>query len=78
MSGRQRPQLVVMEEAHRYLGRESDNLARTMVQRIVKAYERYNETVGAGRQLALKLAESGAENGNGNGEAAPGETAPQA
>lgn len=34
--GRQRPQLVVMEEAHRYLGKEADNLARTMVQRIVK------------------------------------------
>jgi phosphate starvation-inducible PhoH-like protein len=28
-----------------------------LVQRIVKAYERYNETVGAGRQLTLKLAE---------------------
>jgi uncharacterized protein DUF87 len=34
--GRQRPLLVVMEEAHRYLGKETDNLARTMVQRIVK------------------------------------------
>jgi hypothetical protein len=34
--GRKRPQLVVMEEAHRYLGKESDNLARTLVQRIVK------------------------------------------
>lgn len=34
--GRARPQLVVMEEAHRYLGKESDNPARTMVQRIVK------------------------------------------
>jgi hypothetical protein len=27
------------------------------VQRIVKAYERYNDTIGAGRQLTLKLAE---------------------
>lgn len=34
--GRQRPELVVMEEAHRYLGKENHNLARTMVQRIVK------------------------------------------
>jgi Helicase HerA, central domain len=34
--GRQRPELVVMEEAHRYLGKETNNLARTMVQRIVK------------------------------------------
>lgn len=34
--GRARPQLVVMEEAHRYLGREADNPAREMVQRIAK------------------------------------------
>lgn len=34
--GRKRPQLVVMEEAHRYLGKDSDNPAREMVQRIVK------------------------------------------
>lgn len=34
--GRQRPQLVVMEEAHRYVGKESENAARSMVQRIVK------------------------------------------
>jgi len=33
---RMRPQLIVMEEAHRYLGKEFDNPARTMVQRIVK------------------------------------------
>jgi hypothetical protein len=39
------------------------------VQRIVKAYERYNETVGAGRQLTLKLAEP---------DAAAPETAPGA
>jgi len=31
-----RPLLVVMEEAHRYLSKESDGPARTMVQRIVK------------------------------------------
>lgn len=34
--GRLRPQLVVMEEAHRYVGKETDNNARSMVQRIVK------------------------------------------
>ena len=34
--GRLRPQLVVMEEAHRYLGKESEGPARSMVQRIVK------------------------------------------
>ncbi|RWQ52185.1 MAG: DUF853 family protein [Mesorhizobium sp.] len=34
--GRQRPQLVVMEEAHRYLGKDADSPARNMVQRIVK------------------------------------------
>jgi len=34
--GRKRPQLIVMEEAHRYLGKEDDNLAREMVQKIVK------------------------------------------
>lgn len=33
---RSRPQLVVMEEAHRYLGKDTDNPARDMVQRIVK------------------------------------------
>lgn len=34
--GRARPLLVVMEEAHRYLGRDDSNLARDAVQRIVK------------------------------------------
>ena len=34
--GRQRPLLVVMEEAHRYLGRENASVARDAVQRIVK------------------------------------------
>lgn len=33
---RKRPQLIVMEEAHRYLGRETKNPAREMVQRIAK------------------------------------------
>ena len=27
----------------------------TLVQRIVKAYDRYNEMIGAGRQLALEI-----------------------
>jgi phosphate starvation-inducible PhoH-like protein len=36
---------------------EKDVVRHTLVQRIVKAYERYNDTIGAGRQLTLKLAE---------------------
>jgi phosphate starvation-inducible protein PhoH and related proteins len=59
---------------------ERDVVRHTLVQRIVKAYERYNETVGAGRQLTLKLAEPAPENGN--GETKPAlpviDTAPQA
>lgn len=43
--GRQRPLLVVMEEAHRYLGKDSDGLARDMVQRIVKEGRKFG--VGA-------------------------------
>jgi phosphate starvation-inducible protein PhoH and related proteins len=35
---------------------ERDVVRHTLVQRIVKAYERYNELTGAGRQLALRLA----------------------
>jgi hypothetical protein len=31
------------------------------VQKIVKAYERYNEAIGANRQLSLRLAEQTAE-----------------
>jgi phosphate starvation-inducible PhoH-like protein len=60
---------------------ERDVVRHSLVQRIVKAYERYNDTIGAGRQLSLKLAES-SENGNGNGETKPdlppADTAPQA
>ncbi|HJT87291.1 MAG TPA: PhoH family protein [Bryobacteraceae bacterium] len=48
---------------------ERDVVRHSLVQRIVKAYERYNDTVGAGRQLTLKLGETAGENGNGNGEA---------
>ena len=43
--GRQRPLLVVMEEAHRYLGKESDGPARDLVQRIVKEGRKFG--VGA-------------------------------
>jgi phosphate starvation-inducible protein PhoH and related proteins len=48
---------------------EKDVVRHPLVQRIVKAYERYNESVGAGRQLTLKLADEAA---------APTEEAPQA
>jgi len=49
---------------------ERDVVRHSLVQRIVKAYEKYNETVGPGRQLTLKLTDSGAE--------APAEAAPPA
>src|SRR5262252_9409461 len=47
---------------------EKDVVRHSLVQRIVKAYERYNEAIGAGRQLSLKLGE----------EPATPEAAPQA
>jgi len=50
---------------------EKDVVRHCLVQRIVKAYERYNETIGAGRQLTLKLTETSPENGNGNGYGKP-------
>ena len=40
---------------------ERDVVRHNLVQRIVKAYERYNEAVGAGRQLSFKLTEPPAE-----------------
>lgn len=43
--GRQRPQLIVMEEAHRYLGKDGESPAREMVQRIVKEGRKFG--VGA-------------------------------
>jgi DNA helicase HerA-like ATPase len=43
--GRERPQLIVMEEAHRYLGKDSEDPAREMVQRIVKEGRKFG--VGA-------------------------------
>jgi phosphate starvation-inducible PhoH-like protein len=36
---------------------DKDVVRHTLVQRIVKAYERYNEAIGAARQLTLPLAE---------------------
>ena len=49
---------------------ERDVVRHSLVQRIVKAYERYNETVGAGRQLSLKLTEAPAESPAEDGSAA--------
>jgi phosphate starvation-inducible PhoH-like protein len=40
---------------------ERDVVRHSLVQRIVKAYERYNESIGAGRQLSLKLSEPAAD-----------------
>jgi phosphate starvation-inducible PhoH-like protein len=40
---------------------ERDVVRHTLVQRMVRAYERYNETVGAGRQLSLKLSDAPSE-----------------
>jgi phosphate starvation-inducible protein PhoH and related proteins len=50
---------------------ERDVVRHTLVQRIVKAYERYNETIGAARQLSLKLSDATTENGNGEAAAEP-------
>jgi phosphate starvation-inducible PhoH-like protein len=40
---------------------DRDVVRHSLVQRIVRAYERYNEAVGTGRQLTLKLTEPPAE-----------------
>ena len=40
---------------------DRDVVRHTLVQRIVKAYERYNELIGAGRQLTLRLSDNAAE-----------------
>jgi phosphate starvation-inducible PhoH-like protein len=37
---------------------DRDVVRHNLVQKIVKAYERYNEVIGANRQLSLKLTES--------------------
>jgi phosphate starvation-inducible PhoH-like protein len=47
---------------------ERDVVRHSLVQRIVKAYERYNEMTGAARQLSLKLADPSSP------EAAPAES----
>jgi len=41
---------------------DRDVVRHNLVQKIVKAYERYNEAIGVNRQLSLRLAEPGAEN----------------
>ena len=41
---------------------DRDVVRHNLVQKIVKAYERYNESIGANRQLSLRLAEPAAEN----------------
>src|SRR5580693_6354700 len=41
---------------------ERDVVRHTLVQRMVRAYERYNEAIGAGRQLTLKLADAVTQN----------------
>src|SRR6516164_8357651 len=56
---------------------ERDVVRHTLVQRIVKAYERYNDTIGAGRQLSLKLGEPSPE-GNGAAVSESASAAPQA
>jgi phosphate starvation-inducible PhoH-like protein len=40
---------------------ERDVVRHSLVQKIVKAYERYNEAIGVNRQLSLRLAEPPAE-----------------
>src|SRR5580700_2636747 len=40
---------------------DRDVVRHSLVQKIVKAYERYNEIIGANRQLSLKLTEPAAE-----------------
>ncbi|HEY2845356.1 MAG TPA: PhoH family protein [Bryobacteraceae bacterium] len=40
---------------------DRDVVRHSLVQKIVKAYERYNEAIGANRQLSLRLAEPAAE-----------------
>jgi phosphate starvation-inducible PhoH-like protein len=55
---------------------DKDVVRHTLVQRMVRAYERYNEAIGAGQQLTLKLADPPIANSP--AEAPPIETAPQA
>jgi phosphate starvation-inducible PhoH-like protein len=57
---------------------ERDVVRHSLVQRIVKAYERYNESIGAGRQLSLKLSDTPAEPLPSNGAETPAPQLPQA
>ena len=59
---------------------EKDVVRHTLVQRMVKAYERYNEAIGAGRQFTLKLDAPPAEEPAATDVKVelPTETAPQA
>jgi len=47
---------------------EVDVVRHTLVQRIVRAYERYNQQIGAGRQFSLKLAQPESPATDGSGE----------
>jgi phosphate starvation-inducible PhoH-like protein len=40
---------------------DKDVVRHSLVQKIVRAYERYNEKIGANRQLSLKLSDTAAE-----------------
>ncbi len=40
---------------------DKDVVRHSLVQKIVRAYERYNESIGANRQLSLKLSDNRAE-----------------
>jgi phosphate starvation-inducible PhoH-like protein len=57
---------------------EKDVVRHTLVQRIVKAYERYNELNGSARQLSLKLDTEPAATEPAGPVTAPSETAAQA
>jgi phosphate starvation-inducible protein PhoH and related proteins len=58
---------------------ERDVVRHSLVQRIVKAYEKYNETVGANRQLSLKLSDlAGEAAAPTNGAAVPAPELPNA
>ncbi|MGH9807281.1 MAG: PhoH family protein [Terriglobia bacterium] len=50
---------------------DRDVVRHNLVQKIVKAYERYNELIGVNRQLSLKLAEPPAEPAEAPSAAAP-------
>jgi len=53
---------------------QRDVVRHPLVQRIVQAYEKYNESMGPGRQLSLKLGEPSTESGEAAGTPAAAET----